>query len=117
MPGTKRGADSSGTSPRKRRALTKSSQRVKPSVEIVEVSSESEVQPRLSGVLRGLDRRNVINATKQSMEPDDDVDDRDGMNGSVRHMTRGARNGRTDDRMKYDMKCTNSFATRSLTAY
>lgn len=114
MPGNKRGADSSSTSPRKRRALTKSSLRARPSVEIVEVSSESDVQPRLSGVLRGLDTRNVISAAKPSPELDDvgDDDGRDEVSGSVRHMTRGARNGRTDDRTKYDMKCTKRLSTR-----
>ena len=108
MAGKKRKSADSAT-PRQTPASTRPSQRIKPSVEFVEISSDEPQQPALGGVLRGLSLNNVLPTpkTQQSVELDDDDDD-DALpepNKENRLRTRGDRHGRTVEPIKYDMKC------------
>lgn len=108
MAGRKRkSADSA--SPRQTPAPTRPSQRVKPSVEFVEISSDDgPQQPALGGVLRGLSQNNVLQTpkTQQSVEPtDDDDDELPELDKENQHMTRGRRHGRTDKPINYDARC------------
>lgn len=111
MAGKKRkAASASQQSPGKKASSSSRSQRIKPSVEIVEVSSDPTEQPHTKGIERGLCESNKIQASfaKQSVEQEgDEGGDRKSSNDqTTRRMTRGSRNGRTDDRKNYDMKCT-----------
>lgn len=108
MAGSKRrAADTGSASPRKKTSSARPPQRVKPSVEMVEVSSDTDDQPRLSGALRGLNPNNVLATPKPSVEQVDGEDDEHEQSADKenRRVTRGSRNGRTNDRQNYDMKC------------
>lgn len=91
----------------------------RPSVEIVEVSSDSSEHLYKSGPERGLDDKNVIlpSTTPPSIEEADHRNDgyRTPSTIANRRMTRGLRHGRTDDRINYDLKCLNtSLPSKSL---
>lgn len=86
--------------------------RIKPSVEFVEVSSDNNDENTYkAGPERGLSRGNRLDASsQQSVERIDD--DEDAITKS-RHMTRGSRHGRADNRICYNMKCKQAlFPTR-----
>ena len=103
----RKSAEASSTSPGKRTPAGSRPQRLKPSVEVVEVSSDSDDEETYkAGPERGLSRQNRLDASsQQSVEQFDDEEDETTTKKS-RHMTRGSRHGRADNRKCYNMKCT-----------
>ena len=106
-----------GLSPGKKTpSSTRAPKRPRPSVEFVEVSSDTAEEKPSKAIMRGLSVKNRLPKMQQSVEQLDDGDgagdnnndndDREkATNEDSRHMTRGARHGRTDARIKYDSKC------------
>lgn len=111
MAGAKRRSISAHSSP-----STRTLQRTRPSVEDVEVSSDVIAQDHATGPGRGLDDSNIIFpvAAQHSVEQANGDKNRKGstVDKVNRHMTRGARHGRTDKSINYDMKC--KFRSRTF---
>ena len=79
----------------------------RPSVEIVEVDTDEErqnQQPRLEGVLRGLNPDNVLPTTQNTIEISDDDEIPIETSQVSKHTTRQTRHGRAE--VNYDMKAS-----------